>query len=97
MTEGQGFDDLYLKGKSLHIDTRQINFTNGAVRVQENSVSTFYVPQPTNLVEGIAGKGILLNQVDFNDALDFYAGFKRPDAVDPRRILKHRCRPWPWR
>jgi hypothetical protein len=76
VTEGQGFDDLYLKDKRLRIEIRQIDFTNGVVRAKENGVDTLYVPQPTNLVEAAAVKNLLLDHASFDDALDLYAGIK---------------------
>jgi hypothetical protein len=85
--EGQAFDDLYPKEKRLQIEVVQIDFTNGAVRVNENRVGTFYPPQSTNLAG--AGKGIRLNHVDFDDALDLYA------ELDHRTLLIHPDLPQP--
>lgn len=93
VTEGDNFEDLNLKEKRLQIEILRIDFTNGAVRVKENGVATFYVPEPTNLVEATAGKGIMLNQVDFDDALDLYASLKnrtlliQPDLKQPLLTL----------
>ena len=89
VTEGQEFDDLYPTEKRLQIKIVQIDFTNGAVRVNENNVGTFYPPQSTNLVEAAASKGIRLNRADFDDALDLYAELKQrtllihPDLKQP--------------
>lgn len=93
VVEGDNFDDLNLKEKRLQIEILRIDFTNGAVRVKENGVATFYVPEPTNLVEATAGKGIMLKQVDFGDALDLYASLKNrtllihPDLKQPLLTL----------
>jgi len=74
--DGQEFDDLYPNAKHLHIAIRQIDFTNGVVRVKENGVDMTYVPPTTNLAAAAAGKNILLNHGDFDDTLDLYASIK---------------------
>ena len=89
VTEGQGFDDVYLKDKAMHVEILQVDFTNGVVRAKENGVAAFYMPQTTNLVGTLAGYGLLLNNADFDDALDLYANLKgrtllaHPDVKRP--------------
>ena len=91
--EGQSFDDLYLKDKPAHIDILRIDFTNYVVRAKENGAATFFAPQTTNQLGTAAWKGILLNNVDFDDALDLYGTLKgqtlliHPDVKQPRLTI----------
>jgi hypothetical protein len=89
VTEGQRFDDLSLMNGHGQIEIRQIDFTNGVVQAKDGGVDTLYLPQPTNLMGTAAGTGIHLNNVRFDDALDFYAFTKgrtllvHPDLKGP--------------
>jgi len=76
VTEGQVFNDLYLKDKPIRIEIQQLDFTNSVVRAKENGAATFYAPQTTNIMDVTGGKGIVLNNVDFDDALDLYGHIK---------------------
>jgi hypothetical protein len=93
VTEGQAFNDLYFKDKPMHLEVLQLDFTNSVVRAKENGVATFYAPQITNFMGATAGKGIVLNNVDFDDALDLYGRINgrtllvHPDVKQPRLTI----------
>ena len=89
VTQGHRFDDLNLLDNRVHIEIREIDFTNGVVHAKEGGVNTLYLPQPTNLMGTAAGTGLHLNNVGFDDALDLYAATKNrtllvhPDVKHP--------------
>jgi len=89
VTGNQSFDDLNLLNNRLHVEITQVDCANGVVRAKENGIDTFYLPQQTNLLAGFAAPGFRLNNVGFDDALDFYAVAKgrtllvHPDVKGP--------------